>query len=100
MIKLTNRQLEDIYDEEEYEKYELVDNDKWMVGHKCETMTFRFKEKETGKIYGGYIERHGNPFAGYEYSSEYFNRTEECPEVEQKEVTITKWVVKENQGVY
>lgn len=64
---------------------EVIDNSRWSIQHK---MVFKYKDKFYMSFYSvGATEQQ------YEEAYEYADNEIDCDEVEQKEITVKKWVI-------
>lgn len=98
-MKITKRQLEDLYLYERLEvngkDLELVETGEWEQDHKFQSLEIIFTDGE--KFYRGYIGRSGSYHSDWIYDSEVYgaDEIEDVYEVEKREVTVTKWVTVE-----
>lgn len=89
-IKLTEKQMEYIYEELEIDEfdYERIKVSDWTDEGKIDSCDIVFKKDD--KHYRYTIFRHGNYWRGYEF--EFYDN--EADEVEEVEVTIKEWRIK------
>lgn len=73
------------------EKYELIDEGEWLQDGKYQRCSFILGYE--GKCYSLSTHRSGSPFTDWYYEWEDASEFT-AYEVEQKEITITKWVLK------